>query len=92
VLTLRVDGCVQLRLASPDGLKRDAPHARLAPAIEVRFDLEGSDLQREHVLLRNNAATTIDLAGWTIEDAARRPHRYRFPQLALLPAGTELRL
>ena len=92
VLTLRLDGFLQVRLAAPGGLRRDSAHARLAPSLEVCFDPEGTDLEREHVVLRNGAATTIDLAGWTIEDAARRPHRYRFPPLALLPSGAELRL
>ncbi|MEI8029266.1 MAG: lamin tail domain-containing protein [Comamonadaceae bacterium] len=92
VLTLRLDGCVRVRLAAPDGLMRVNVHAMLTPEIEVCFNPSGSDLQREHVVLRNGKATLIDLAGWTIEDAARRPHRYRFPLLALLPPGGELRL
>jgi hypothetical protein len=92
VLTLRLDGFLQVRLAAPGGLVRHSVHAVLAPAIEVQFNPEGTDLQREHVVLRNGAATLIDLAGWTIEDAARRPHRYAFPPLALLAAGGELRL
>jgi hypothetical protein len=92
VLTLRLDGFLQVRLAAPGGLRRDGAQARLAPAIEVCFDPEGTDLQREHVLLRNGAATAIDLGGWTIEDAASRPHRYRFPPLALLAPGGALRL
>ena len=91
-LTLRVDGFLQVRLAAPGGLARHSVHALLVPTIEVRFNPEGSDLQREHVVLRNDAATLIDLAGWTIEDAARRPHRYAFPPLALLAPGAELRL
>lgn len=91
-LVLRLDGFLQVRLAVPGGLTRDSVHARRAPTLQICFDPEGTDLQREHALLRNGAATTLDLAGWTIEDAARRPHRYRFPSLALLPAGAELRL
>ncbi|MBP6777640.1 MAG: lamin tail domain-containing protein [Piscinibacter sp.] len=92
VLTLRLDGFVQVRLAAPGGLQRDSAHARLAPTIEVCFNPEGTDLQREHVLLRNGTGSAIDLAGWTIEDAARRPHRYRFPPLTLMAPGGSLRL
>lgn len=92
VLTLRLDGFLQVRLAAPGGLVRDSAHAALAPSIEVCFDPEGADLQREHVLLRNATATLIDLAGWSIEDIARRPHRYRFPTLAVLAPGGRIRL
>lgn len=92
VSTLRLEGFLQVRLAAPGGMHRESPNAAMVPAIEVCFDPEGTDLQREHVLLRNVAATPIDLAGWTIEDAARRPHRYRFASLALIPPAGELRL
>ena len=63
VLTLRLDGFVQVRLAAPGDLVRDSVHARLAPSLEVCFDPEGTDLEREHVVLRNGTAATIDLAG-----------------------------
>ena len=46
VLTLRLDGFLQVRLAAPGGLPRRSAHATLAPAIEVCFDPDGSDLQR----------------------------------------------
>lgn len=92
LLTFRLDGFLQMRLADAGGLRRDSAHAVLAPQLEVVFDPEGPDLQREHVLLRNPGATLIDLAGWSIEDTARRPHRYRFPPLALVAPGAELRL
>lgn len=91
-IELRLDGFLQVRLAAPGGLARDSAHARLGPTLQVCFDPEGTDLQREHVLLRNGNATTLDLAGWTVEDAAKRPHRYRFAPLVLLPAGAALRL
>jgi len=92
LLTLRLNGFLRVRLAAPGGLVRDSAFGGVVPSLQVCFDPEGTDLQREHVILRNPAATLLDLAGWTIEDAAKRPHRYRFPPLALIAAGSELRL
>jgi len=92
LLTLRLNGFLRVRLAAPGGLVRDSAFGAVVPTLQVCVDPEGTDLQREHVLLRNTAPTLLDLAGWTIEDAAKRPHRYRFPPLALIAAGGELRL
>jgi len=93
VLTLRLEGFLRVRLAAPGGLLRDSAFAGQVPTLEVCFDPTGIDLPREHAILRNPSSTLLDLAGWTIEDAApKRPHRYRFPPLALIVPGGELRL
>jgi hypothetical protein len=92
VLVLRLDGFLRVELAAPGGLQRRSLFADSVPSLEVCWAPAGNDLQREHVRLRNSIETTIDLAGWTIHDAARRPHRYRFPSLCLLAPGAELKL
>jgi hypothetical protein len=92
LLVLRLDGFLRLQLVASGGLQRVSLFAEGVPLLEVCWSPEGSDLQREHALLRNASPGTIDLAGWTIHDAARRPHRYRFPSLCLLAPGAELRL
>lgn len=91
-VTLRLAGFLHLRLAQPGGLRRLPAHAAAAPEMQVVFDPEGADLAREHVRLTNATAAPIDLGGWTLQDAAARPHRYTFPVPTPLPAGATLRL
>lgn len=91
-LTLRLDGFLHLRLAQPGGLPRLPAYAAAVPELQVVFDPAGPDLQREHVRLTNTHAAAVDLGGWTVQDAATRPHRYTFPVPTPLPAGATLRL
>lgn len=91
-LTLRLDGFMHVRLAQPGGLPRLPAHATAVPELQVVFDPAGPDLAREHVRLTNATAAAMDLGGWTLHDAAARPHRYTFPAPTLLPAGATLRL
>lgn len=91
VLTLRVEGFLHLLLARPGGLdKHSAYDAPLR--LEIHADPAGRDLQAEHVLLQNAGENTIDLGGWTLHDAARRPHVYTFAAGRRLAAGATLRL
>lgn len=91
-LTLRLDGFLHLRLAQPGGLTRHPAYAAATPAMEVVHDPEGPDLAAEHVVFNNPTAVAVDLGGWTVHDAAARPHRYTFPAPTLLAAGASLRL
>lgn len=90
--TLRVEGLLHCRLALPGGLVRGSAYAGLAPTLEIVFDPPGPDRDTEHLLLRNPGPATIELSGWTVEDHAARPHRYRFPPATRISAGSELRL
>ncbi|MBX3602783.1 MAG: lamin tail domain-containing protein [Rubrivivax sp.] len=91
-LTLRLDGFLHLRLAQPGGLPRRPAYAAATPQMDVVFDPDGPDLAREHVRLTNDTGAALDLGGWTLQDAAARPHRYTFQAPTLLPAGATLRL
>lgn len=91
VLTLRLDGFLHLLLARRGGLVRHSAHG--APLrLEIRADPAGRDIQTEHVLLHNAGDATVDLGGWTLHDAARRPHVYTFVADRRLAAGATLRL
>lgn len=91
-LTLRLDGFVHLRLAQPGGLVRQPAYAAATPAMQVVHDPAGPDLAAEHVVFSNPTAAVVDLGGWTLHDAAARPHRYTFPAPTLLGPGATLRL
>lgn len=91
VVTLRLEGFLHLRLARPGGLARRSAYAQ-ALRLEIHADPAGRDLQAEHVVLRNDDAAAVDLSGWTLRDAARRPHVYTFAAGRRLAAGAVLRL
>jgi hypothetical protein len=57
--------------------------------IKILYNPPGSDLQGEHVILRNEGATPQDLTNWTLRDKAN--HRYQFPVFRLQP-GAEVRI
>jgi hypothetical protein len=91
VLTVRLEGFLHLLLARPGGLVKidaAAPPLRL----EIRANPAGPDVQAEHVLLHNQGDADVELGGWTLHDAARRPHVYRFATGRRLAAGTTLHL
>jgi hypothetical protein len=91
VLDLRLDGFSHVLLARPGGLVKQS--AYLAPLrLEVQADPAGTDVQREQVLLHNEGEDAVDLGGWTLRDAARRPHVYTFAATCRLAAGHTLRL
>lgn len=91
VLTLRIEGFLHLLLARQGGLdKHSAYDASLR--LEIHADPAGRDLQAEHVLLHNEGDTTVELGGWTLQDAARRPHVYTFAAGRRLAAGAALKL
>jgi hypothetical protein len=89
VLTLRVDGFLHVQLARPGGLLRRSAY-ELPLRLEIVADPAGTDVQREHVLLHSDSA--VDIGGWTLRDAARRPHVYTFPVACRVGAGGTLRL
>jgi len=84
-IVVHLDGFLHLRLAVPGGLVAAAPPAL---SLQVEFDPAGPDLAREHAVLGNPTDTAVDLSGWVLHDAARRVHRYRFPDLVLAPGAT----
>ncbi len=91
VLSLRVDGFLHWQLAAPGGLKPpEQPPLQLQMLIDA--DPAGTDLGREHVQLLNAGKSPIDLSGWSLHDAARRPHTYRFADDVQLLPGAPLRL
>jgi hypothetical protein len=51
--------------------------------VRVDFDPAGPDIQRESLVMRNDASTNVDLQGWRLEDVAM--HAFQFPQLILEP-------
>lgn len=89
VLTLRLQGFLHLQLARPGGLvKHSAYDAPLR--LEIVADPAGPDLHAEHVRLQNLGDAAIELGGWTLHDAARRPHVYAFAAGRRLAAGATL--
>lgn len=92
MLTIRLQGFLQLRLLRKGGLPKTSPYD-WPLHLTLQADPAGVDLQAEHVALHNDGDNTLDLGGWSITDAApRRPHRYVFAAGRLLPAGATLRL
>lgn len=92
MLTIRLQGFLQLRLLRKGGLSKASPYD-WPLHLTLHADPAGVDLQAEHVVLHNDADHALELGGWSITDAApRRPHRYVFSTGRLLPAGAVLRL
>jgi competence protein ComEC len=59
----------------------------------IHADAAGNDnenLNDEYVVFRNNGDTTLDLAGWTVEEGAGRT--YTFPAGTTLAPGATLTL
>lgn len=91
VLTLRLEGFLHVLLARPGGLVKHSAYG--APLrLEIQADPAGHDVQAEQVLLHNDGEVAVDLTGWTLHDAARRPHVYSFAADRRLAAGATLRL
>ena len=91
VLGLRLQGVLHVLLARSGGLVPLSTSA--APLrLEIQADPAGTDVQREHVLLHNDGPGAVDLGGWKLQDAARRPHVYTFASPCPLAAGATLRL
>lgn len=91
VLGLRLDGFLHVLLARQGGLvKHSAYQAPLR--LQIQANPDGNDVQREQVLLHNDGKSAVDLGGWTLHDAARRPHVYAFAATRRLDAGATLRL
>jgi hypothetical protein len=90
-VVLRLQGFLHVELVAPGGLGPTDPYA--APIdLEIHADPAGIDIDREYVLLRHRGSTPLALAGWTLQDAARRPHVFRFDDRTGLLPGGELRL
>ena len=90
VLTvLRLEGFLHVLLARPGGLVRESAYA-LPLQLEILADPAGRDIQAERVLLRNDGDAAVDLGGWKLHDAARRPHVYTFAAGQRLAAGASL--
>jgi len=52
-----------------------------ARIIAIDYNPPGRDVQGEHVVIQNSGATSLDLTGWTLRDAApTRHHIYTFKQ------------
>jgi len=52
----------------------------------IDYDPPGPDPLGEHVLIRSNELTSVDMTGWTLRDLAQ--HVYRFPAFELAPGET----
>jgi len=91
VLTLRLEGFLHLLLARAGGLVKHSAYG--APLrLEIQADPAGRDVQAEHVMLHNEGEAAVELGGWTLHDAARRPHVYSFGAACRLAAGATLRV
>lgn len=90
-LQLRLEGFLHVQLARQGGLQRESLYA-WPLRLEIEADPQGRDLQVERVLLHNDGDGTLVLAGWCLQDAARRPNIYRFESQRRLPAGATLSL
>jgi hypothetical protein len=60
--------------------------SRTVRIVTVLFDPVGPEPQGEYVLIENDRAAPVDLAGWALADAAQ--HTYRFPAFTLVPGAT----
>lgn len=87
-IVVHLDGFLHLRLAVSGGLVAAAPPAL---SLRVAHDPAGPDLARECAVLGNPTDAAVELTGWVLHDAARRVHRYVFPEVVLAP-DAELRL
>jgi hypothetical protein len=89
--TLRLDGFLEIRLARKGGLEQ---HSAYDVSLEIRLhaNSKSKDQTREYVEFANKSGAPINLGGWTLQDSARRPHRFVFPVSYQLPAGATLRL
>jgi hypothetical protein len=54
--------------------------------VTVLFDPVGPEPQGEYVLIENDRAAAVDLAGWTLADAAQ--HTYTFGMFSLASGGS----
>lgn len=92
LLTLRMRGFLQIQLLRKGGLHKTSVYD-LPLRLTLKAGPSGVEWQREHVIVHNDSNATLDLGGWSVRDAAeRRPHRFTFTPLTLLPAGASLRL
>lgn len=90
-IVLRLDGFLHVHLAKPGGLRQRSGY-ELPLRLEIEADPAGVDVQRECVILHNDSARAIALGGWTLRDAAKRPHVYAFAPARQVGAGRELRV
>ena len=91
VIVLRLEGFLHMLLARPGGLARESAYA-LPLRLEILADPAGQDVQAEQVLVHNDGDTAVDLGGWMLHDAAKRPNVFTFAATQRLAAGTTLRL
>jgi hypothetical protein len=54
--------------------------------VTILFDPMGPEPRGEFVMIQNDRSSAVDLAGWTLSDAAQ--HVYTFPAFTLPPGGT----
>lgn len=57
--------------------------------IYIEYDPPGSDMEGEYVRLKNFSSVDVEMAGWSLQDAAG--HTYRFPPFTL-HAGSTVRV
>lgn len=63
-----------------------AARTRNVRIFTILFDPRGPEPQGEFVLIQNDRASAVDLAGWTLSDEAQ--HVYTFPSFTLPSGGT----
>lgn len=76
-LALRLSGFLHVQLSRKGGLSRTSVHQ--APLrLEIKAGDVGGGVPGECVVVHNDGDEPVDLGGWTLHDAARRPHVYMF--------------
>jgi hypothetical protein len=91
VLSLRLEGFLHVRMLRKGGFgKVSAYEASLR--LEIVANPPGTDLPGEHVIVHNDGVTVLDVGGWTLRDAAGRPHVYTFRPGRQISPSTSLRL
>ena len=90
-ISLRLDGFLHVQLARAGGLRPTSAYD-LPLRLAIEADPAGPDVQRECVIVHNDGARPVALGGWTLRDAAKRPHVYTFAPARQVAAGRALRV
>jgi hypothetical protein len=56
----------------------------------IMYDPAGVEWQGEHVVVRNDSASTLDLSGWVLSD--RVGHSYTIPSGVIITPGVDIRI
>jgi|GEM_PF-2432308 len=76
-LGLRITGFVHVQLVRKGGLPRTSAY-QTPLRLEIKAGQVGGGVRSECIVVNNAGEDPIDLGGWVLQDAARRPHVYTF--------------